>query len=441
MPKKVKHRSALEVSRWREPGLYAVGGVSGLQFQVKPSRAVPSGDPVRSWILRAMIAGRRVDIGLGPFPEVTLEQARQKAREAREQIRQGMHPVEQRRATRDALAASQGKRLTFDEAAAAYHRVHSQELRSAKHRAEWIRSLETHASPKIGKLPVAAIELPHVLSVLEPIWGTKTETATRLRQRMEATLAWATTAGYRRGDNPARWDGNLEHVLPKSRKVKRTKHHPSLPATRIGELLVELRALPGIPARALEFTILTASRVSEVRFATAREFDIETKVWTVPGNRMKAGLPHRVPLCDRAVEIIQALPKANKDTLIFPGRKTGRALSENTMNQIIKRIHAVRVKGKIEGFIDPNREEVATVHGMRSTFIDWARTSTNYPTEAQELALAHVNTDATRAAYARDGLLEIRRRMMREWSRYCDRPSADVTIVTPIDRMTMRGRK
>ena len=212
MPKKVNHRTALEVSRWREPGLHTVGGVTGLHLQVKPSRAVPPGDPVRSWILRAMIAGRRVDIGLGPFPEVTLEQARQKAREAREQIRQGMHPVEQRRATRDALAASQGKRLTFDEAAAAYHRVHSQELRSAKHRAEWIRSLETHASPKIGKLPVAAIELPHVLSVLEPIWGTKTETATRLRQRMEATLAWATTAGYRRGDNPARWDGNLEHV-------------------------------------------------------------------------------------------------------------------------------------------------------------------------------------------------------------------------------------
>jgi integrase len=149
---------------------------------------------------------------------------------------------------------------------------------------------------------------------------------------------------------------------------------------------------------------------------------------------MKAGLPHRVPLCDRAVEIIKALPKASKDTLIFPGRKTGRALSENTMNQIIKRIHAVRVKGKIEGFIDPNREEVATVHGMRSTFIDWARTSTNYPTEAQELALAHVNTDATRAAYARDGLLEIRRRMMREWSRYCDRPSAEVATVTPINR-------
>lgn len=432
MPKKVKHRSALEVSRWREPGLYAVGGVSGLQFQVKPSRAVPPGEPVRSWILRAMIAGRRVDIGLGPFPEVTLEQARQKAREAREQIRQGMHPVEQRRATRDALAASQGKRLTFDEAAAAYHRVHSQELRSAKHRAEWIRSLETHASPKIGKLPVAAIELPHVLSVLEPIWGTKTETATRLRQRMEATLAWATTAGYRRGDNPARWDGNLEHVLPKSRKVKRTKHHPSLPATRIGELLVELRALPGIPALALEFTILTASRVSEVRFATAREFDIETKVWTVPGDRMKAGLPHRVPLCDRALEILQSLPEAKKDSLVFPGRKSGRALSENTMNQIIKRIHAVRVKGKIEGFIDPKRAQIATVHGMRSTFVDWARTSTNYSTEAQELALAHVNTDATRAAYARDELLDIRRRLMRDWARYCNTRPGPAASVTPI---------
>jgi integrase len=388
-----------------------------------------------------MVAGRRVDIGLGPYPEVTLEQARQKARDAREQIRQGLHPLEERRAAKDALAASLGTRLTFDQAASAAHRARADEFKNPKHRAQWIKTLETYASPKIGKLPVAAIELPHVLSVLEPIWRTKTETATRVRQRIEATLAWATTAGYRRGDNPARWDGNLEHVLPKARKVKRTKHQPSLPATRIGEFMLELRALPGTPARALEFAILTASRVSEVRFATVREFDLNAMIWTVPGDRMKAGLAHRVPLCDRAVEIIKSLPKPNKDALIFPGQKAGRAFSENTMNDLIKRLHDARLKDKQEGFFDPNREKVATAHGMRSTFTDWARTSTNYPTEAQELALAHVNTDATRAAYARDELLEIRRRMMRDWSRYCDRPSADVSIVTPVGTMAMRGGK
>ena len=440
MPKKVNHRTALEVSRWREPGLHTVGGVTGLHLQVKPSRATPPRDPVRSWILRAMVGGRRLDIGLGPFPEVSLEQARQKTRETREQIRQGLHPLEQRRAARDALRASYGKRLTFDEAAKAAHQARVDEFKNPKHRAQWIKTLETYASPKIGKLPVAAIELPHVLSVLKPIWSTKTETATRLRQRMEATLAWATTAGYRRGDNPARWDGNLEHVLPKSRKVKRTKHHPSLPAARIGELLAELRALPGTPARALEFAILTAARVSEVRFATAREFDIETKVWTVPGDRMKAGLPHRVPLCDRALEILQSLPEAKKDSLVFPGRKAGRALSENTLNQVIKRMHNVRVENNLEGYVDPKRAQIATVHGMRSTFIDWARTSTNYSTETQELALAHVNTDATRAAYARDELLDIRRRLMRDWARFCEKPikTADDTSA---DVIPMRKQK
>ena len=440
MPKKVKHRTALEVSRWREPGLYTVGGVTGLHLQVKPSRATPPGDPVRSWILRVMVGGRRLDIGLGPFPEVSLEQARQKARETREQIRQGQHPLEQRRATKDALRASYSKRLTFDQAAKAAHQTRIDEFKNPKHRAQWIKSLETYASPKIGKLPVDTIELPHVLGVLEPIWRTKTETATRVRQRIEATLAWATTAGYRRGENPARWDGNLEHVLPKARKVKRTKHHPSLPATRIGEFLAELRALPGISARALEFTILTAARVSEVRFATWREFDLETKVWTVPGERMKAGLPHRVPLSDRAVEILQSLPMAKKDALVFPGRLAGRALSQDTLNNVVKQIHDTRVKANLAGYLDPKREQIATVHGMRSTFTDWARTLTNYSIEAQELALAHVNTDATRAAYARDELLDIRRRLMRDWARFCEKPikTADGTSANVI---SMRAQK
>jgi integrase len=435
MPKKVKFRTALEVSRWREPGLYAAGGISGLHLQVKPSRATPPGDPVRSWILRAMIAGRRVDVGLGPYPEVTLEQARQKAAEAREQIRQGMHPLEQRRAARDALRAAHGKQLTFAEAAAAYHRVHSLELKSAKHRMQWISSIERHAHPRIGKLPVAAIELPHVLSVLEPIWLATNETATRVRQRIEATLAWATTAGYRRGDNPARWDGNLEHVLPKARKVKRVEHHPSLPAMRLGEFMAELRATPGIPARALEFAILTASRVSEVRFATAREFDLDARIWTVPADRMKAGLPHRVPLSDRAIEIIKTLPKTRTDGLLFRGVSRTGALSENAFTNTIKRLHAARLKGKREGFVDPKLGRVAVAHGMRSTFTDWARTSTGYSVETQELALAHVNDDATRAAYARDELLDIRRRMMRDWERFCS------TVAPAGNVIPLRGAK
>jgi len=429
MPKTVKHRTALEVAKWREPGLYAAGGVTGLHLQVKPSRAEPPGLPIRSWILRAMVGGRRLDIGLGPYPEVSLEQARQKAREARDQIREGINPLEHRRAAKDALRASFGKRITFMQAATAAHHARADEFKNPKHRAQWIKSIETYASPKIGKLPVDVIQLPHVLSVLEPIWRIKTETATRVRQRIEATLAWAATAGYRRGDNPARWSGNLEHVLPKARKVTRAKHHPSLPAARLPEFLQDLRKHQSTTTLALEFTILTASRVSEVRFATWREFNLDAKVWTVPGDRMKAGLPHRVPLSDRALELIQSCLKIKKDDLVFPGHTSGRALSENTLNQVIKRMHSARAKDHLEGYLDPKLEKIATAHGMRSTFTDWVRTSTNYSIEAQELALAHVNTDSTRAAYARDELLDIRRRLMRDWARYCLGPAKQSTVV------------
>lgn len=395
MPKKAKPLAPFEIKRLTSPGYHAAGGVDGLYLQVKDSGA-------RSWILRVKVGDRRPDIGLGGYPDVPLEQARQRAREAREQIRQGIDPVAARRAITEALRAGHAKRITFDQAAKHAHAAKRPEFKNAKHAAQWINTLTTYASPKLGTLPVNQIELPHVVEVLTPIWTTKTETATRVRQRIEAVLAWATVNGYREGDNPARWAGNLEHALPKARKVKRVQHHPALPWAQIGEFMATLQRREGIGARALEFTILTAARTSEVVLAKWDEIDLKHKVWTVPARRMKAGLVHRVPLSDRAVALLKALPQMEGNPYVFPGIKTGKPISTETMAAIL-------------AVLNPD----ATVHGFRSSFKDWARSSTAYADEVSELALAHVSDDATRAAYARDELLPKRAKLMQEWAKHC----------------------
>lgn len=394
MPRKARELTALRVRRITRPGLYAVGGVDGLQIQVKESGA-------RSWILRVKVGDRRPDIGLGGFPDVTLEQARDRAREVRDQIRQGIDPIVARRAAQDALRAAQAKVLTFDQAAKLAHQAKSTEFKNPKHAAQWINTLTTYASPEIGSLPVDAVELPHVIKVLEPIWTTKTETATRVRQRIEATLAWATVNGYRSGPNPAEWKGTLEHALPKARKVKRVTHHAALPWDQVGDFMVKLRQRPGIAARALEFAILTAARSGEVRLATWSEIDLANKLWTIPAERMKAGKPHQVPLSDAAIDLLKALPRMKNNKLVFPGRYRI-PMSDSTLSKLLR---------------DMGVEAVP--HGFRSTFKDWARSSTAYADEVSELALAHVNSDATRAAYARDQLLAKRVRLMRDWAKYC----------------------
>jgi integrase len=394
MPKKAKALTPALVKRITRPGLHAVGGVDGLRLQVSDSGA-------RSWILRVTVGDRRPDIGLGGYPDVSLERARDQAREIRDQIRQGIDPLAARRAARDALAAGQAKRITFAQAAKQAHAKRKAEFKNAKHAAQWINTLTTYAFPTLGHLPVDQIEMPHVLSVLEPIWLTKTETATRVRQRVEAVLSWAAVSGYRSGTNPAAWKGNLEHALPKARKLKRVRHHPALPWAQMGEFIKTLRARPGVAARALEFAILTAARSSEVRLARWPEIDLDRRLWTIPAERIKAGKQHRVPLSDRAMEILKALPRSDGTDLVFLGVKN-RPLSENTL-------------GEVAAAIQPG----ITVHGFRSSFKDWARSSTAYPDEVSELALAHVNDDTTRAAYARDELLPKRTRLMRDWARFC----------------------
>lgn len=410
MPRKAKELSAYQVRKLNRPGLHAVGGVDGLLLQVSAAGA-------RSWILRVKVGDHRPDFGLGGYPDTNLEQARVRARETREQLRQGIDPRIARRAAQDALLAAYAKQLTFAEAAQRAYAAKAPEFRNPKHSAQWIRTLELYAFPTLGRLPVDSIELPHIVSALEPIWATKTETATRVRQRIEAVLSWATVAGFRKGDNPARWSGNLQYALPKASKLKKVEHHPAVPHAEIARFMAALRAREGIAARALEFTVLTAARAGEVRNATWDEIDLEQMLWTVPAERMKAGKTHRVPLSEAAVAVLRALPRTD-NPLVFSNPGSGRALSGGALPKIME----------LMGYN-------AVPHGFRSSFKDWARSSTNYPDEVTELALAHVNSDSTRAAYARDELLPIRRRLMRDWAQHC----ADEAGTATADVVHIRG--
>lgn len=395
MPKIAKELSAIEVKRLNSAGLYAVGGVSGLLLQVAPSGA-------RSWILRATIGGKRRDMGLGGYPDVTLVQAREKAREAKELISNGIDPILQRQTVRANLMASQAKIVTFDECAKRYIASKKHEFRNPKHTAQWESTLQTYASPVIGKLKVDLVEIAHIVEILQPIWLTKTETASRVRGRIEKVLGWATVSGYRTGDNPATWKGRLDNILPAPSKVSKVKHHEALAINEIGQFMAQLREREGISPRALEFCILTAARSGEVRGARWCEIDFNSNIWTIPAERMKAGKEHRVPLSTDAVALLKALPRENE--LIFPAPRSGKELSDVAMLAVLK-----RMEYKITG------------HGFRSTFKDWARERTAYADEVSELALAHVNSDATRAAYARSELIERRSKMMQDWADFCYR--------------------
>ncbi|MEQ8249418.1 MAG: integrase arm-type DNA-binding domain-containing protein [Alphaproteobacteria bacterium] len=399
MPKIAKELSATEVRRLTQQGVHAVGGVSGLLLQVTDTGA-------RSWILRTKIGPRRREIGLGGFPEVPLATARDKAREAKELIRNGVDPIAQRRAARVALIAADGKAITFKEAAEKFLGSKTAEFKNAKHAAQWGSTLATYAYPTIGKLPVDAVELAHVVKVLERIWANKTETATRLRGRIEAVLSWATVSGFRSGDNPARWRGNLDAVLPKPTKLKNVKHHAAVPWRDVAAFMVKLRKRDGMAARALEFLILTAARSGEVRGATWAEIDLERKVWTVPGDRMKAGKEHVVPLCDDAVALLKELPRMEDSNLVFPAPRGGQ-LSDMTLAAVMRRMKVA-----------------ATVHGFRSTFRDWTAEATAYPHEVCEMALAHTVGSTVERAYRRGDMFAKRARLMADWCKFVNTPAA-----------------
>jgi integrase len=408
----INRLSAVQVSKISEPGRYGDGG--GLWLQV--SKARRGGDHVtKSWIFRYMIEGKARSMGLGDLATFSLKEARERARNARQMVADGIDPLEAKHATRAAARAEDAGKISFADAAARYIKTHAAGWRNAKHGEQWKNTLKTYADPVIGQLSVADVETAHIMTILEPIWTAKTETASRVRGRIESVLDWATARGYRKGDNPARWRGHLDQLLPARGKVAKVKHHGALPYADLPEFMAALRSMQSVSARALEFTILTAARTGETIGARWSEIDLEAKIWTVPGDRMKSGRAHRVPLSDQAFAIIEAMPREGEgDGFIFPGGRKGRGLSQMAMLELLRGMDGM------QGF---------TVHGFRSTFRDWAAEQTNFPRDLAEAALAHAVADKVEAAYRRGDAIEKRRRMMDAWQRFAAQPTDGGKVV------------
>ena len=354
-------------------------------------------------------------MGLGATHTISLAEARGMALERRQQLQRGVDPLGEREAARLAAKLEAAKAMTFDQCAAAYIEAHRAGWKNAKHITQWENTISTYASPIIGKLPVAVIDTPLVMKIVEPIWQTKTETASRLRGRIEAILDWATVRELRQGDNPARLRGHLDHLLAK-RLASARGHHAALPFVEIGAFMADLRKQEGIAAKALEFAIHAAARTGEVIGARWEEFDLTAGVWTIPAERMKAKKEHRVPLSARVIALLgdQDEPGA----FVFSGRRAGQPLSNMALMMTLRRM------GRAD----------LTAHGFRSTFRDWAGEVTAYPREVIEHALAHQLKDKAEAAYARGSLFDKRRRLMTDWANYCDQPGATSATVSPIRR-------
>ena len=397
MPRKARDLGALEVSRLNTPGNHAVGGVSGLYLYVNDAQG-------RSWVLRMMVGDRRKHLGLGGYPSVTLAQARDKAREARAQVVSGIDPIDERRSAGAALKAKQATRRTFEEVAMAYIAFQEPAWKNAKHRSQWTSTLETYAFPVIGKMSVEAITEAQVIAVLEPIWSTKNETASRLRGRIESILDWARVRGHREGDNPARWKGHLDKVFPAQGKLRRVQHFQALSVSGTPAFMKRLVGQNGTSALALRFLILTAARSGEVRGAEWSEIDFEQATWTVPASRMKAKREHRVPLSAAALAVlaeVRNLPLSAGSRLIFANQKGG-MLSDMSLTATMRRMD-----------VD------AVPHGFRSTFRDWVGEKTHFPSDLAEMALAHALPNKTEAAYRRGDGLEKRKTMMDAWALHC----------------------
>ncbi|MCC1481061.1 tyrosine-type recombinase/integrase [Roseibaca sp. Y0-43] len=413
MPKIAEELTALDVKRLAHPGgkrnvLFSVGGVTGLYLQITPKGG-------RSWVLRIKVGALRRDIGLGGFPTVTLSQARDKAREARTKIEQGIDPVEERKATKAALIAAQRRGLTFADAVDKALAAKLDAFKNAKHRQQWENTLATYATPDLGKMLVQDITTQDVLRVLQPIWMDKTETAKRVRGRIEAVLSWATVAGHRTGDNPARWAGNLKELLPAPSKVAKEGNHPALTLDDAPRWFAALQAREGFGARALEFAALTATRSQEVRGAVWDEIDLDNALWIIPAQRMKMDKEHRVPLSARAVAMLKALHKLEGNPLVFPAARGGQ-LSDMTLSATMKRMHESDISQGGAGYLDRVSKRPAVPHGLRSTFRDWVSELTTYPGDMAEVALAHKISNAVEASYRRGDMIEKRRRMMADWA-------------------------
>jgi integrase len=390
--------TAKEVSAASKPGLYGDG--HGLYLQV-------SSFDTKAWVFRFTIDGLPRKMGLGPLHTVSLAEARKRAAEARLKAHDGIDPIEDKQAQRASKRLSAAKAMTFRQAADAYLEANRAAWKNAKHAKQWASTFRAPTAG-INDLAVSAIDTGLVLKVLEPIWPKKPETAVRLRGRIEAVLDWAKVRGFRDGENPARWRGHLDHILPKKSRVASVEHLAALPYSSISAFMAELRVKEGVTARALEFAILTATRSGEILGAQWSEIDVEAKLWTIPANRMKGKKEHRIPLSDRAAEILQGLPRLGERLFAGLGR-----------DMMLDCLRGLRAAG--------------TVHGFRSTFRDWAAETTAYPNELLEIALAHTIGNKAEAAYRRGDMMEKRRRLMADWADYCEQtPAKRASTITPI---------
>jgi integrase len=413
MPRRAKELTALDVRRLTHPGglerpvIHSVGGVAGLCLQITPTGG-------QSWLLRITVGIKRRELGLGSYPEVSLAAARDKAREAREQVRQGIDPIEYKRAQRAALQAAQRRGLTFEMAVEKYLAAKMDQFSSTKHQAAWASTLRSYAVPVLGEMLVDAIEVRDVLQVLQPMWMAKTSTASRLRGRIEAVLSWATVAGHRLGDNPARWKGSLKELLPAPAKITKIVNQPALQLDDAPRWFANLREREGMAYRALAFLALTAARSGEVRGATWAEIDIDNGLWSVPAARMKMDREHRVPLPTEALALLRDMPRFEGSAMIFPDARGGE-MTDVILSGAMKQVHWA---APAPGYLDRASKRPAVPHGLRSTFRDWIAERTHFDGAMAEVALAHKVGNTVEAAYRRGDMVEKRRAMMQAWADY-----------------------
>jgi integrase len=394
------------VRKCTKPGLHADGG--GLYLSVSSTKI--DGVLSKSWVVRySAPSGRRRSTGIGSYPEVGLAAARRRAIAIRDTARNGADPLEAKREAKRAAELAAAKAISFRECAEKFIAAHATSWRNAKHAAQWRSTLSTYVYPVFGDLAVGEVDTALVAKVLDPIWSTKNETASRIRGRIETVLDWAKTRGHREGENPARWKGHLQHTLPARRKVARVQHHAALPFDEIALFMERLRAMAGVSARALEFAILTAARTGETLGAGWSEIDLVSKVWTVPASRMKAGREHRVPLSDGAMRILRDLSAGSSGAFVFASSDDEKPLSNMALLMTLRRV----------------KRSDLTVHGFRSTFRDWAAECTNCSGEVAEAALAHAVGDKVEAAYRRGDLFQKRRELMNAWAAYCELKADD----------------
>ncbi len=398
--------TALEVGKLSKPGKHPIG--DNLYLQI-------SNQGTKSWLFRFRMNDKTTWMGLGSVKIVSLADARAKALQHLQTISEGINPLVAKQTAQQNQILQESKRMTFDECANLYIESHSKSWKNEKHQAQWRSTLETYASPAIGKLPIESITTGLVLRVLEPIWYSKSETASRVRGRVERILSWATVRGLRSGENPARWRGHLDEMLPKRTEVQKVTHFKALPYPHIYEFMKSLQAKQGVSIRALEFAILTCTRTNETLGAKWSEINLEEKYWMIPVERMKAKRAHKVPLCDRACEIIREMNEFSQSDFVFPGDRVGKPLSNMALLEIVRGMN-----------FD------ITVHGFRSTFQDWAAEKTTYSQEVIDMALAHIVKGKTERAYRRGDLFEKRQRLMSDWSRYCSEPIRTSTSVVDI---------